>query len=247
MIRLTSIVVALLTVSELACRSRRPVHDGFESTSIGVNWDTRKLLPGAAHVQSSIVRAGVGALRITIRAGDQIPEERGTVLERAEIEEVKRLEATLDETYDYSFSLFLPQDFPIVPTRLVVAQWKQRCAVESCRPDNPTIALRYSAGEFLITHQVDAERRVLYRTTDDLRNQWLDFKFRIRFSRTGDGSIRAWRGGDLLVDYKGVNAYPEGNGFEERFYFKTGLYRDRLAEPMTMFIDEYRKERVPTD
>jgi hypothetical protein len=25
------------------------------------------------------------------------------------------------------------------------------------------------------------------------------------------------------------------------------LYRDRLAEPMTMFIDEYRKERVPTD
>jgi hypothetical protein len=242
MIRWTLIVAAL--VSTLACRSRSPVHDGFEATTIGSSWDTRKLLPGAADVQSSIVRAGERALRITIREGDQIPEEQGTVLERAEIEEVKRLEARLDETYDYSFSLFFPQDFPLVPTRLVVAQWKQRCAVENCTPDNPTIALRYSAGEFLITHQIDTERRALYRTTDDLRNKWLDFKFRIRFSRTGDGSITAWRGDDLLVEYTGVNAYPEGSGYEERFYFKTGLYRDRMAEPMTMYIDEYRKERV---
>jgi hypothetical protein len=28
------------------------------------------------------------------------------------------------------------------------------------------------------------------------------------------------------------------------FYFKVGLYRDRMPAPMTIYVDEYRKEQL---
>jgi hypothetical protein len=50
------------------------------------------------------------------------------------------------------------------------------------------------------------------------------------------------------VDYKGATAYPEkaATGYPDPslFYFKMGLYRDLMAEPMTIYIDEYRKVQL---
>ena len=52
-----------------------------------------------------------------------------------------------------------------------------------------------------------------------------------------------------MVDYKGVTAYPEnvstGYASPSLFYFKMGLYRDVMAEPMTIYIDEYSKRQLP--
>jgi hypothetical protein len=79
--------------------------------------------------------------------------------------------------------------------------------------------------------------------------RWLDFRFQIRFSTTENGRIRAWLGDKQVVDYLGVNAYPEnkqtGYANPSRFYFKMGLYRDVMTEPMTIYIDEYRKKQLP--
>jgi hypothetical protein len=242
--RSTTAVCLGVAIVTGACRSDAPVYDGFEAATVGRDWDTRKLPPGTFAFQRTVVRAGAQALQLTVREGDQVPEERGSILERAEMEEAKRLEAVVGATYEYAFSLYLPKDFPVVATRLVIAQWKQRCAAETCTPDNPTIAVRYSSGELLVTHQTDAERRTLYRTTEELRNRWLDFRFRIRFSRQPDGLIAAWLDDKPIVHHTGLNAYPDGSGYEDRFYFKVGLYRDRMPEPMTMYVDEYRKTRV---
>jgi hypothetical protein len=43
--------------------------------------------------------------------------------------------------------MYLPSDFPIVPMRLVVAQWKQYCGGDSlpCSDDSPVLAVRYMA------------------------------------------------------------------------------------------------------
>jgi hypothetical protein len=235
-----------LTLLLCACDRRGTTHDGFEGTALTELWNTRKLQPGAVQFQSTIVRTGTKALAITLRPGDQVPEERGSVLERAELEEAKRQESTVDTPTRYAFSLFLPSDFPIVPTRLVLAQWKQRCELEQCTPDNPTLAIRYERGELFITHQTGAERRELYRTVKDVRNRWLDFRFEITFSRAARGIIRAWLGDEAIVDYGGVNAYPEGGGYNDRFYFKWGLYRDRMATPMTIYLDEYDKQTLTT-
>jgi len=82
---------------------------------------------------------------------------------------------------------------------------------------------------------------------DDIRNRWLDFRFQIRFSRSQSGRIKAWLGDTLVIDCKGANAYPEAGGYagRGRFYFKVGLYRDRISEPMNIYVDEYRKEQLP--
>ena len=44
---------------------------------------------------------------------------------------------------------------------------------------------------------------------EEFRNQWLDFKFQIRFSINQNGRIKAWLGDKQVNDYRGVNAYPE--------------------------------------
>jgi hypothetical protein len=221
----------------------REVYDGFEGPTLTRLWNTRKLPSGTLVMQSDVVRDGRQAARITLKAGDQIADESGSDLERAELEEARAQESVADQTYRYSFSLFLPRDFPVVPTRLVLAQWKQRCRLESCTPDNPTVALRYENGELFITHQTTSERRELYRTTREVRGRWLDVHFELRFTRASTGLIKVWLDGVPVVDYAGVNAYPADAGYDDRFYFKVGLYRDRMTQPMTMFVDEYRKRQ----
>ena len=46
-----------------------------------------------------------------------------------------------------------------------------------------------------------------------------------------------------IVNYKGVTAYSEKYNYPKpgHFYFKMGLYRDRMDEPMTIYIDEFKK------
>lgn len=242
--KMAALLAGVAGVVVCACRHNAVVSDGFETPGLRKHWGTRRFLPGAVQIQSSVVRAGKRAARITLRPGDQIPQERGTKLERAELQESRRLWSAVDSAYEYSFSEFLPQGFPIESTRLVIAQWKQNCPVDSCTPDGPMLAIRYEAGELFITKQVTAEKEVLYRTREDIRNRWLDFRFQIRFSRSQSGRIKAWLGDSMIIDYKGVTAYPVSGGYVEDglFYLKMGLYRDRSPEPMTIYLDEYRKQ-----
>jgi len=188
--------------------SNPAVYDGFETPALSGHWQTSKFLPGAVQMQSSAVRAGGGAAEIILRPGDQIPQEKGSELERAELREAIRFWSVEESAYEYSFSLFFPQDFPITSIRLVVAQWKQRCPLDECTPGNPTLAIRYEAGELFIAKQVAAKKEVLYRTADDIRNRWLDFRFHIRFSRSQGGRIKAWLADRTIIDHRGATAYP---------------------------------------
>jgi hypothetical protein len=244
--KVAMLLAGVAAVVAWACQRNDVVYDGFETPGLGEHWETMRFLSGAVQIQSSVVRVGKGAARITLRPGDQIPQERGSELERAELQESRRLWSVEDSAYVYSFSVFVPQDFPIVSTRLVIAQWKQHCPVGRCTPDNPTLAIRYQAGELFIALQVTAEKVVLYRTRDDIRNRWLDFRFQIRFSRSQSGRIKAWLGDTVVVDYNGVTAYPASGGYvgQGLFYFKMGLYRDRSPELMTIYLDEYRKQKL---
>lgn len=220
--------------------------DDFESDSLQTNWTKEKFIPGALEIQSAHVRSGEKAAKLTLRQGDQIDNEIGSNLERAELREPKSLMAKEDDNYSYSFSLFLPSDFPIVPTRLVIAQWKQNCQSGNCNPNNPVIALRYQSGVFQITLQVGPEKTTLYSQTESILNKWMDFRFNIRFSRKQDGQIRAWIDNNEIIDYKGVTAYSEIFGYPDpgNFYFKLGLYRDQMAQPMTIYIDDYKKQQI---
>ena len=49
-----------------------------------------------------------------------------------------------------------------------------------------------------------------------------------------------------IVHYLGPTAYQMKRGYPAHgyVYFKMGLYRDELQQPMTMFVDEYRKDEL---
>lgn len=229
------------------------VYDGFESSTLSALWSADRFAPGAVAMQTHIVRAGHAAAQVTVHTGEKFEAgaNGGKDSERAELLEAKKLVSRENVAYEYSFSEFFPTNFPIVPTRLVVAQWKQYCGGDDkpCWDDSPVLKLRYASGKLKIVHQTGPHDTTLFETSEDLRGKWSDFKFQIRFTTNTDGFIKGWMNGKQVVDYSGVNAYPEnaatGYANPGHFYFKMGLYRDTMAEPMTIYIDEYRKKELP--
>jgi hypothetical protein len=228
------------------------VYDAFETASLSKLWRTDRFEPGAVTMQTNIVRAGRGAAMITVHARDKFEAgiKGSKDSERDELLEAKKLTAKENVPYEQSFSMFIPTNFPIVPTRLVIAQWKQYCPEGgNCSDDSPVVALRYVSGVLKITHQISPHQTTLYETKEELRGRWTDFKFQLRFTTNENGRVKAWLNGKQVVDYTGVNAYPEnattGYLHPSRFYFKMGLYRDVMAEPMTIYVDEYQKKELP--
>jgi hypothetical protein len=232
------------------------VYDGFETPKLSKLWSTDRFVPGAVTMQTNIARAGRSAAQITVHAGEKFEAgiNGNKDSERAELLEAKKLVARENVAYEYAFSEFIPTNFPIVPTRLVIAQWKQYCGSNNgdnlpCEDDSPVLKLRYASGKLKIVHQTGPRDSTLFETTDDLRGKWTDFKFQIRFTTGTNGFIKGWINGRQVADYKGINAYPEnattGYPSPSHFYFKMGLYRDVMSEPMTIYIDEYHKKQLP--
>jgi hypothetical protein len=226
-----------------------PVHDGFESPNLSNLWETDKIIAADAVLQSRVVRSGHGALQITLHTSDVYEAGRNgdPPSERAELTEAEGLISQEGKRYSYSFSMFIPGDFPIVGRRLVIAQWKQECPRgHNCDDNAPVLAIRYVSGVLSISQTIGAHRITLWRLNDDSRNKWLDFRFRVCFSPDSNGSIVGQLNESLVVNYSGPTAYQEdqstGYPTPGRFYFKMGLYRDTMAEPMTIFIDDYSKE-----
>jgi hypothetical protein len=196
------------------------------------------------------VHGGHYAARITLRANDcfEAASDDGSANERDELIESPLLWSRTGKIYEYAFSLYLPKDFPIVQTRLIIAQWKQVCEWWDCRPSNPVLAIRYIGGILYITRKNDASQVTLYRSQGEMRGQWLDFRFVTRFSQQEDGIINGWLNGRQIVQYQGVTAYRTAKGYPAYgfFYFKMGLYRDLMKEPMTIYLDDFRKDQHET-
>jgi hypothetical protein len=224
----------------------KELYDGFDGPKLSTIWSLERSVPGSVEMQSDVVRRGQGAVKITVREGDLhegVDPLQSNETERDELQERADLVNREGEAFAYSFSIFLPKDFLIVPTRLVLAQWKQYDRDRKAKVDNPIVAIRYVAGEMQITLQTAPKRIVLFRTKEDLRGRWLDFVFYLKFTRTQEGLAKVWLDGQQIADFHGITAYTEEYGYPKngRFYFKMGLYRDRMSEPMSAYFDEYRK------
>ena len=228
------------------------VYDGFEGSTLSDVWSMDRFEPGAVEFQSAIVRTGKGAAKITVHQGDKYEGTdplQSKPTERAELQERKDFVAREGDGLAYSFSIYIPKDFPVVPTRLVLAQWKQYDQTHHVLVDSPLVALRYVQGELYVSLQTGREQQAMYRATDDVRGRWLDFVFHLKFTHAPDGLLRVWLNGKQLCDYHGITAYTEEYGYvkDGHYYFKMGLYRDRMAEPMTAYFDEYRKRPLTAD
>ena len=232
-----------------------PAYDGFEGSSLSNLWETDRFAPGAVVLQSKIVNSGRQALAITVHSRDVFEAGRhgSADSERAELREARQLVGRENQGYEYSFNMFFPPDFVIVPTRLVIAQWKQYCGSDQapCSDDSPVLALRYIGGFLSITQDLQGRQVILFRKQTDLRARWTTFVVQARFSAGPTGRIRVWMNEQRVVDFEGVSANPEnartGYADPSHFFFKMGLYRNVMDVPMTVYIDEYRKRELRDD
>ena len=249
LLRALSVLVLIALLLLLALRvTPLHVYDGFESPHLSrLRWLNRRFEPGSIRSEESVVRSGRRALAITVHPGDR-PEaasQGGAATERDELMEAWWLFSRTGPSYVYSFSLYLPKEFPQTPERLVIAQWRQLC-LHPCVPDNPILALRYERGRLQVTRNDEHGKTVLYQGDEDVRGRWLDFRFIARWDRSTTGTLDATLDGRGILHYEGPTIYQPGSGHSRHafIYFKTGLYRDALHDPpWTMYVDEYRKDQ----
>ena len=233
------LATVLLLSSAVVAAPAEPVVDGFEAGTLGPLWRSRAEA-GRVTVQREVVRSGGSALRVEVREGDVAGiGGDGEATERTEIQLARELWARFGETHDYRFSMYVPPDFPIADVRLVTSQWKQTCN-DCSKSRSPIVAQRYRRGELRITIETPQGRQTIVRLPELVKGRWLDFRYRIRFHLT-DGAVTAWLNGAQVVDYRG----PLGFGDDPPdVYFRLGLYRNRLAQPMVLYFDDFRTERL---
>ena len=135
--------------------------------------------------------------------------------------------------------MFIPTDFPIADLRLVTSQWKQTCN-DCAQNRSPIVAQRYRRGELRITIETPQGRQTIFRRAGPIQGRWLDLRYRIRFHLT-DGAVTAWLDGAQVVDYRGPLGFDDD---PPDVYFRLGLYRNRMAQPMVLYFDDFRTERL---
>ena len=229
----------LLLASAVVAASADPVVDGFETGTLGPLW-TPRAEPGRATVQRDIVRSGAFALRMEVGEGDIAGVGGdGEATERTEIQLAREHWAQFGETHDYRLSMYVPPDFPIADVRLVTSQWKQTCT-DCSKSRSPIVAQRYRGGQLRITIETPQGRQTIYGHGEPIQGRWLDLRYRIRF-HLSDGIVTAWLNGVQLVDYRGPLGFPDD---PPDVYFRLGLYRNRMAQPMIIYFDDFRMERL---
>ena len=179
----------------------------FESGDFS-GWSIRRLAKDySAVIQSEIVRTGSKACRFEIRSGDLVSQGL-----RAELRDWYN--APFEADTWYGFSTYLPEDFrPPNGVGVVLAQWHDQAELGD-PAGKPPLALRYLDGTLRFTgafaqvasHHPD-RRYVFHEIADVARATWLDFVFRIHWSRTGDSSIDAFLNGEKLFRFDGPLGY----------------------------------------
>ena len=214
------------------------LRDGFENKLLTTFWmpghyGSGRYAPGAVILSDEYARSGHRSARITVREGDVAQRgDSGQANERAELDSGKH--EILGQDVWCGFSMLIPPGFPIVDTRLVMAQWKQ-----SGLEGSPLVAQRLQGGRHYVTIR-DLDTRGGVREEYDLPpilpGRWNDIVYHVRFTGDLSGMIEIWMNGQQVVRFAGPTASARGKA---QFYHKVGLYRDRMKEPMTIFIDNY--------
>lgn len=242
LLRRGALVVAVLAVTGLgparseADRPAPPISlaDDFRG-AVGPVWQLQRIRPDAITVVRDPAGLDREVVAITLRSGDMADSAGAS--ERAELSEANHVHLPTGTDVWYGFSLYLAPDFPVVDRRLVLGQWKQGCG--DCTADHsPGIANRYRNGVFSITIQDGDRRVVLFEEKSDIRGRWNHLVYHLRLTPRADGFLQAWFNGRQVTDYRGPLGYADDL---DSVYFKIGLYRDSLAEPMRMLLARFRR------
>ena len=220
-------------------KGSRAVTLNFESGDFD-GWSVRRLSrPYSAVIQSEIVRIGTKACRFEIKPGDYVSQGR-----RAELRDWYN--APFEAETWYGFSTYLPRGLmPPKGVGIVLAQWHDQAELGD-PAGKPPLAIRYLDGALRFTGAFsevasqDPDRRyVFHEIPDTPHDVWLDFAFRILWSRTGDSTIDAFLDGKPLFRFAGPLGYR--NEIKGP-YFKFGIYASgEIDGPLVVYHDNYSR------
>ena len=234
------ILLGFLFITASARGQDISLRDDFGSETLASIWNTDRLAKNALKHVISPNRTGSGAVEITLYPHAKAATGRdGNLTERAELTEETAVRLCMGMEVWYAFSFLLPSDFPIVDTRLVLAQWLQECK-DCTKKHSPMVSLRYYGGILRVYVMSDRGKRRPYKQELDLRNKWVDMIFRIVPKTNKKGSLQVWMDSNQIASYRGALGHKDD---KDRFFFKMGLYRDHMQQPMRIILDRFRRGR----
>ena len=213
----TEFVLLAMLSSAVSCS-----HTGLEDNFV-VNrapfWRSGSKSGDSAPWSSAIRFEGRNAYRFEVKKGDnQTRSDKKNGTERSEIylDPDQNGDLIGKETW-YSFGIFIPNDFPLTETRVVVGQWKSDDKDGSS--NSPSISNRFKSGVFSIklkTQQGEREFPVpLFKI-----GKWNDLIYRIILSPT-NGELDVWLNNQQVISFRGPTAIVN-----RIHLFKMGIYRD---------------------
>lgn len=139
--------------------------------------------------------------------------------ERSELSQRNKYNNSDGNTYWYSWSFYLPEDFPkAMPTKVALGQFHQERG-------KPLLMFLHSYGGLFIDRQLYGETQTMSKLIDekDLRGKWHTIVMNVKWSRKRDGFVKIWVNDELEYKYDGKNLT------EQSSYFKYGIYRSFLS------------------
>jgi hypothetical protein len=208
--------------------------------------------PYSIQTDASIKENGEDSLRFEVRSGETWRDASLTKSFRAEV--ATETFPPIKSKRWYSFSVFLPADFPIENNRFVFAQWHgENMEAHGQPPRSPPLAFRFRKGRLIIDIQhSDAEvipdpdavpTEVLLETKDFALGQWHDFFVEAKWSYAEDGLVNVWRNGRQVVAYRGPVGYRENVGPQ----FKFGIYRNDSARTYIAYFNHVKEGATMAD
>ena len=151
LIAFTLIAIGIFVSQEMYRRTRSTAQLDFESGSFW-GWTKKFAASYSGQIVSRPTRRGRYAARFELRAGD----DTGDGI-RAEVKEMYC--ASLGRDTWYSFSTYIPPDFPIVKTPTVITQWHaSEDAGEDAAARSPVLAHRYGSGDLVIDIRFSSQK-----------------------------------------------------------------------------------------
>ncbi len=174
-----------------------------------------------------------------------LDRNKSKVSYRTEIQEKSK--ATYGVDYWYEFSVYLPESYVADNIWEIVAQWH---AV----PDfnigedwrNPILSLHTTNGTWEILSFWDSKKNTFASGKREYSgskvwslgnyeiNQWITWKFHVRWSHLEDGIIEVWKDGKKVLSHQGPNSFNDSIGP----YFKIGLYKGWMEKEKTSKITQ---------
>lgn len=169
------------------------------------------------------VRDGQKSMRFEVRAGDCSWSDGWSDCEKdRERHELKSKKTWNKGEYWYHWSIYLPDDYPIIaPVKVALAQFHQK-------KSHVVWMFQNGYGGYFVDNQTTdgTVEKVQILTDNEMRGKWSDVLVHVRWTHNADGFFNVYVNGETTPRYRWTG-YTKKKG--KRTYFKLGIYRTYVS------------------